>query len=79
MAKYCTVSISENRGRIRLRWTYKTHRYSLNWGMAYTPTYLKVARMTAHQIELDIESGNFDETLDKYKPDHRKSVPEQEK
>ncbi|MCG5060801.1 MAG: tyrosine-type recombinase/integrase [Limnoraphis sp. WC205] len=79
MAKHHTVSISDNRGRVRLRWTYQGQRYSLNLGLPYTPTYLKVASMTAHRIELDIESGNFDETLDKYRPEHLRSDANQEK
>ncbi len=61
------VSISNNNGRVKLRWGYQGKRYNFNPGYDYDQTGIKIAQIVAHQIELDIESGNFDPTLEKYR------------
>jgi len=60
-----TVSISNYKGRIRLRWRFLSERYSLNI-YAYTKVNLLHARKTALEIEQDIVVGRFDQTLIKY-------------
>ncbi len=62
-----TVSISNNNGRVKLRWGYKGKRYNFNPGYDYNEVGIKLAQIAAHQIELDVESGNLDETLEKYR------------
>lgn len=59
------VSISEHKGRIRLRWRYEGKRYSLNLG-SYDKINLKAAKKTVLQIELDMVNNQFDDTLVKY-------------
>lgn len=54
--------------RLRLRWTYQGRRYALAVGLPNTSVNRKFAQQKASQIELDIISGNFDDTLEKYKP-----------
>ncbi len=60
-----TVSISNYKGRLRLRWRYLSERYSLNL-FAYTKENLLHARKTALEIEQDIVVGRLDQTLLKY-------------
>lgn len=43
-------------------------------GLADTPENQKLAEQKVLQIELDIEAGCFDETLDKYKPQRHLSL-----
>lgn len=61
------VSISNNNGRVKLRWGYKGKRYNFNPGYDHNEVGIKLARIVAHQIELDIQAGALDETLDKYR------------
>jgi integrase len=60
------VAIRTVRDRLWLRWHYQK-RYELAIGLPDTATNRKVAERKAKQIELDIASGHFDETLAKYK------------
>lgn len=66
-----SVGIESFQGRLRLRLPRQIceaqHRY-LTLGKADTPENRKSAELQAHQIELDITSGNFDTTLARYKP-----------
>ena len=62
-----TVAIEKNDNRLRLRWSCESKRYCLSLGFSYTDVNLKVAEQKARQIELDILSGNFDPTLNKYR------------
>ena len=59
------VSISEHKGRIRLRWRFDGKRYSFNLG-SYDKLNLKAAKKTVLQIELDMVNSQFDDTLVKY-------------
>jgi integrase len=60
-----SVSISNYKGRIRLRWRYQGKRYSLNLA-PYTKVHLKAANKVILQLELDMVNEQFDHTLVKY-------------
>lgn len=66
-AKKGEVSISEEQGRIRLRWRHNKLRYSLNLPFPFSPEYLELAKIKAAEIKLDIFRGCFDTSLEKYK------------
>jgi integrase len=63
-----TVSIESDDGRLRLRFRHAGKRYAIAIGLPDTTLNRNAAEQRARQIELDILSGNFDETLVKYKP-----------
>jgi len=65
-----SVTISSTRGNLRLRlprslWSDKRQIY-LSLGLTDNPANRKAAEIKAKQIELDIISGHFDPTLEKY-------------
>ncbi|MFZ9300708.1 MAG: site-specific integrase [Chitinophagaceae bacterium] len=60
-----TVSVEKYRNRVRLRWRYKSKRYSLSLG-AYNKPNLTASRKIVLQIELDLANGNFDKSLVRY-------------
>lgn len=62
------VSIISSNGRLQLRFRYKGKRHTISVGLPDTELNRKVAEGRKNQIELDIASGNFDETLAKYQP-----------
>lgn len=62
-----TVALENRDNRIRLRWSASGKRYSLALGLPYTSINVKAAQRISAQIELDIASGNFDQTLEKYR------------
>jgi integrase len=62
------VQIIVSNGRLQLRFRFGGKRHYLSLGYSDTPVYRKLAEAKARQIELDILSGNFDQTLTKYKP-----------
>lgn len=64
-----SVSISTDKGYLRLRWTHQDNRHTLTLGLPEGKVNRTVAQQKARQIELDILSGNFDATLKKYKPE----------
>jgi len=64
-----TVAIENNCDRLRLRWSFAGKRYCLALGLPHTKINLKAAQKIASQIELDMVSGYFDRSLDKYRPD----------
>ncbi|MFM7450179.1 MAG: tyrosine-type recombinase/integrase, partial [Leptolyngbyaceae cyanobacterium] len=66
-AKKGTVSVTVDKGRLRLGWRYQGTRQFLYTGLPDTPTNRRVAEMKATQIELDIKSGHFDPSLKAYK------------
>jgi integrase len=70
-----SVSITNYKGRIRLRWRYKGNRYSLSLA-AFNKVNLAQAKKIALQIELDMVSEAFDETLVKY--GSRTVIPKEE-
>ncbi|MEL6455311.1 MAG: DUF3596 domain-containing protein, partial [Cyanobacteria bacterium J06623_5] len=63
-----SVRIKNSRGWLQLVFTFNGRRRYLSLGVTDTKTSRALAQMKAKQIELDIVSGNFDETLAKYKP-----------
>lgn len=68
-AKKGTVSITSDRGMLRLRWRVNGQRYSLALGFPDTKQGRLAAQRRASEIELDILSGHFDTTLARYKPE----------
>lgn len=60
-----TVSIINYKGRVRLRWSYQSKRYSMNLSVYSKATILPAKKVA--QIEHDIQYNQFDFTLKKYK------------
>ncbi|MFM2432980.1 MAG: hypothetical protein RLZZ511_4194 [Cyanobacteriota bacterium] len=63
-----TVKVKNSNDRLQLVFSYGGKRHYLSTGFTDTDSHRKLAEMKARQIELDILSGNFDSTLEKYKP-----------
>ncbi len=63
-----SVQIKVSNGRLQLVFTYAGRRHYLSLGFSDTLQTRKLAEMKAREIELDIISGNFAQTLAKYKP-----------
>jgi integrase len=63
-----TVKVKNSNDRLQLVFSYGGKRHYLSTGFTDTDSHRKLAEMKARQIELDILSGNFDPTLEKYKP-----------
>ena len=72
------VSVSNYKGRIRLRWRYQGKRYSLSLS-AYTKVNLNAVRKIVLQIELDMANGQFDESLINYGSKVVKTIEEPKK
>jgi integrase len=64
-----TVAIINNKGRIRLRWSYQSKRYSLNLSV-YSKAAILPAKKLALEIEQDMLNNLFDISLKKYKGEH---------
>ena len=73
-----SVSIIDSNNRLQLRFRYGGKRYYLSLGLPDTKINRKAAEAKKNQIELDIASGNFDPTLNKYKPQSVLSTAEPE-
>jgi len=71
-----TVQVKNSNGRLQLVFTHNGNRRYLSLGFDDSPETRELAQMKANQIRLDIISGNFDETLAKYKPESALSVVE---
>ena len=69
-----TVAITVDKGRLRLRWQAEGKRYTLYLGILDTPENRKLAQAKAISIELDVNSGNFDKSLNKYKSTTKRTV-----
>ena len=69
-----TVSIESIGNRIRLRWRFRTKRFSLNL-FHFNKSNLLQAKRVAFQIESDILTGNFDISLTRYKPQAVQELP----
>ncbi|MCC5624498.1 DUF3596 domain-containing protein [Nostoc sp. CHAB 5715] len=72
-----TVSVESFQSRLRLRLPrqlYEGTQKYLTLNLADTPENCQLAEQKAYQIELDIASGSFDETLAKYKPQRHLSI-----
>ena len=64
-----SVSVEAFKGYLRLRWRYQGKRETLYLGRPDTPLDRKLAENKANQIYGDIQTGNYDPTLAKYKPE----------
>ncbi len=62
------VKVENDKGSLRLRFSYGGKRYAMAVGLPDSKVNRVVAQQKATQIELDIASGIFDPTLKKYKP-----------
>jgi|GEM_PF-1236360 len=69
-AKKGTVQIKISHERLQLVFSWQGQRYYLSLGVPDTAINRKAAEQKARQIELDFVSGNFDPTLDKYRPEN---------
>jgi integrase len=63
-----SVQVKVSNNRLQLVFSFGGKRHYLSLGFTDTPQTRKLAEMRAREIELDIISGNFDQTLAKYKP-----------
>ncbi|WP_322746150.1 Arm DNA-binding domain-containing protein [Nostoc sp. LEGE 06077] len=68
----------DSNSRLQLRFRYGGKRYYLSLGLSDIKINRKAAEAKKNQIELDIASGNFDPTLNKYKPQSVISIAEPE-
>lgn len=62
-----SVSLVSNNGSLKLAWRFDSRRFYLSPGLKDSDINRKSAQKIATQIELDILSGNFDESLEKYR------------
>ncbi|MBL1210675.1 tyrosine-type recombinase/integrase [Geminocystis sp. GBBB08] len=62
----CLVSISDNNGSVRLRFTFQGLRQNLNLGIPYNSSNLSLAIATAYQIDHDLKHDSF-VSKDQYK------------
>jgi integrase len=63
-----SVQVITSHNRLQLRFRFGDRRHYISMGLPDTPVNRKAAEAKARQIELDLLSGNFDDTLTKYKP-----------
>ena len=63
-----SVSIMTLSNHLHLRWSYQSTRFRLAMKLCNNPINLQAARAKAAQIEQDIAREQFDETLQKYRP-----------
>lgn len=61
------IQIGSDRGWLRLRWSYQGKRYALTLGLPDSQVNRLAAVQRATQIELDLISSNFDQSLAKYR------------
>lgn len=62
-----SISILNNNGSIKLQWSVASRRFTLSPGKKYDELGIKACQRAINQIELDLLSGNFDPSLDKYR------------
>ncbi|MFB2896696.1 Arm DNA-binding domain-containing protein [Aerosakkonemataceae cyanobacterium BLCC-F50] len=62
------MSIINSHNRLQLRFRFGGKRHYISTGLADTPANRKLAELQASEIEKDILSQEFDETLQKYQP-----------
>lgn len=66
------VKVETDKEWLRLRFSHQGKRHTITLGLPDSKVNRTVAEQKARQIELDILSGNFDESLRKYKPQSQK-------
>ena len=64
-----SVSVEAFKGYLRLRWRYQGKQKTLSLGRPDTPLDRNLAESKASQIYGDLQTGNYDPTLKKYKPE----------
>lgn len=64
-----SVSVQSFRGWLRLVWTYQGTRQFVYVGLPDNPMNRRIAEARATQIYVDLQSGNYDASLKKYKPE----------
>lgn len=69
-----TVQVISSNGRLQLRFRWAGKRQYLSIGLPDTSVNRIAAGQKANQIYLDIVSGNFDQSLTKYKPQSASSI-----
>lgn len=69
-----SVQIITSHAQLQLRFRFAGKRHYLSLGFPDTTTNRKLPEKKAREIELDILSGNFDQTLQKYKTQSALSV-----
>lgn len=62
-----SVKVISSNNRLQLRFRFGAKRHYVSIGLSDTPTNRKLAEMKAREMELDMLSGHFDESLAKYK------------
>lgn len=67
-----SVSYRNGSAYLRLRWRYQGKQKNLALGMVDTPENRVIAKVTAAQIQSDLATGNYDDTLAKYRPERLK-------
>jgi integrase len=77
--KYGKVSIEDDRGYYRLRWTYRDKRLCLAIGRADTEAALLAAEAKAQQINSDLMMDRFDESLARYSQKHADALKAKKK
>jgi integrase len=68
------VAVESINGWLRLRWRVGGKQFSLRIGLPDSKANYVVAQNKSNQIYLDIISGNFDPSLDKYRPERTEIV-----
>ena len=74
MSEKLKVGINSVKGRLRLVWSHAGQRYFFSLKLDDPPVNRSLAQRKALDIHLDLISGNFNPTLDKYRPDHERNV-----
>jgi integrase len=69
------VHVEEYQGRLRLRWSYKKTRHCLALDLDVSPQGHFLAEKRSLQIADDIRAGHFDESLDRYRPEGKRTAP----
>lgn len=69
-----SVKVEADKGWLRVRFTHAGKRHAFALGLPNSEINRTVAEQRARQIELDIISGNFDSSLQKYKPQKREEA-----
>ena len=67
MSEKLKVKIHAAKGRLRLVWTHANKRYFFSLKLDDSPINRAYAQQRALEIHMDLVSGNFDESLDKYR------------
>ena len=70
-----TITVTSRNGILRLRWTHQGTRKELSLGLTDTPLHRHMAEGRAAQLKADIVSGEYDETLDRYRLIPSESAP----